>query len=92
MNQEMAHQVEANVLSLEDTMVLAVSHRVFEDLKNQYDAEIHFDGTTACVVDKNRDAGKISWKSYRHYFILSLWDKTSSIIDSAFWRRYNEPN
>lgn len=50
LNQEMAHQIEANVLSLEDTMVLAVSHRVFEDLKNQYDAEIHFDGKTACIL------------------------------------------
>ncbi len=50
LNQEMAHQIEANVLSLEDTMVLAVSHRVFEDLKNQYDAEIHFDGQTACIL------------------------------------------
>ena len=50
LNQEMAYQVEANVLSLKDTMVLAVSHRVFEDLKNQYDAEIHFDGQTACML------------------------------------------
>ncbi|MDY5103039.1 MAG: ABC transporter ATP-binding protein [Agathobacter sp.] len=38
LDSETAYQLEKNVLSLDDTMVISVSHRCFADLKPQYDA------------------------------------------------------
>ncbi len=42
LNSEMAHQIEENILGLEDMTVIAISHRIFPELQARYDGVIRF--------------------------------------------------
>lgn len=43
LNSEMAYEIESNVLALKDVTVIAISHRVFDDLKEKYDYRLYLE-------------------------------------------------
>ncbi|XCP84366.1 ABC transporter ATP-binding protein [Roseburia hominis] len=55
LNSEMALQVEKNILTLENTMVISVSHRIHRETYEEYDKVLQFDSGSV----KQRDGGYI---------------------------------
>lgn len=47
LNSEMARQIEENILGLDATIVIAISHRIFSDLQEKYDGVIRFENHKA---------------------------------------------
>ncbi len=52
LNSEMARQIEENILGLEDTTIIAVSHRIFPELREKYDSVIRFENHKAVLEMK----------------------------------------
>lgn len=50
LNSEMASKIEERILGLDQTIVISISHRVFEELKEKYDVVVKFENHTATAI------------------------------------------